>query len=156
MFLDTFIGEKSLEWLNEHDNTGAPWHLTVSFAGPHNPWDPPKEDYDAVGDTLWPDPIPNDMEGKPAWIRRRAAQQTGGMTQADLQQVKRCYAGSVRVIDRWIGKLLDWLETSGHKMIRSSSSAPTTASCWATTACWKRAACTKAACASPCWFTCRV
>ena len=30
------------------------------------------------------------MEGKPAWIRRRAAQQTGGMTQADLQQVKRC------------------------------------------------------------------
>ena len=55
------------------------------------------------------------MEGKPAWIRRRAAQQTGGMTQADLQQVKRCYAGSVRVIDRWIGKLLDWLETSGHK-----------------------------------------
>ena len=42
-------------------------------------------------------------------------QQTGGMTQADLQQVKRCYAGSVRVIDRWIGKLLDWLETSGHK-----------------------------------------
>ena len=115
VFLDTFIGEKSLEWLNEHDNTGAPWHLTVSFAGPHNPWDPPKEDYDAVGDTLWPDPIPNDMEGKPAWIRRRAAQQTGGMTQADLQQVKRCYAGSVRVIDRWIGKLLDWLETSGHK-----------------------------------------
>lgn len=68
-----------------------------------------------MGDTLWPDPIPNDMEGKPAWIRRRAAQQTGGMTQADLQQVKRCYAGSVRVIDRWIGKLLDWLETSGHK-----------------------------------------
>ena len=50
VFLDTFIGEKSLEWLNEHDNTGAPWHLTVSFAGPHNPWDPPKEDYDAVGD----------------------------------------------------------------------------------------------------------
>lgn len=115
MFLDTFIGEKSLEWLKEHDNTGAPWHLTVSFAGPHNPWDPPKEDYDAVGGTLWPDPIPNDMEGKPAWIRRRAAQQTGGMTQADLQQVKRCYAGSVRVIDRWIGKLLDWLETSGHQ-----------------------------------------
>lgn len=109
-----------------------------------------------MGDTLWPDPIPNDMEGKPAWIRRRAAQQTGGMTQADLQQVKRCYAGSVRVIDRWIGKLLDWLETSGHRMIRSSSSAPTTASCWATTAYWKRAACTKAACASPCWSTCRV
>ena len=83
------------------------------------------------------------MEGKPAWIRRRAAQQTGGMTQADLQQVKRCYAGSVRVIDRWIGKLLDWLETSGHKDDTIVIFCADTASCWATTACWKRAACTR-------------
>ena len=113
-FLDDFIGEQALNWLQEHDGTGAPWHLTVSFAGPHNPWDPPRPDYEAVGDGPWPDPIPDDMEGKPAWIRQRAAEQTGGMTEADLQQVKRCYAGSIRVIDRWVGKLLDWLEQSGH------------------------------------------
>ena len=59
VFLDTFIGEKSLEWLNEHDNTGAPWHLTVSFAGPHNPWDPRRRIM-----TLWAIPcgrIPSPM-----------------------------------------------------------------------------------------------
>lgn len=123
MFLDTFIGEKSLEWLNEHDNTGAPWHLTVSFAGPHNPWDPPKEDYDAVGDTLWPDPIPNDMEGKPAWIRRRAAQQTGGMTQADLQQVKRCYAGACGSSTGGSANCWTGWRPPAIRMIRSSSSA---------------------------------
>ena len=114
LFLDDFIGAQALAWLNEHDGTGAPWHLTVSFAGPHNPWDPPQPDYDAVGSGPWPAPIAADMAGKPAWIRARAAQQTSGMTEADLQQVKRCYAGSTRVVDRWVGRLLDWLETTGH------------------------------------------
>lgn len=114
LFLDNFIGRKSLEWLDLHDGTGAPWHLTVSFAGPHNPWDPPKADYDAVGNNTWPDAISDCMQGKPMWVRRRAAEQTSGMTKQDLQQLKRCYAGSVRVIDHWVGKLLDWLEHTGH------------------------------------------
>lgn len=114
-FLDDFIGAKALEWLDAHDGTGAPWHLTVSFAGPHNPWDPPRADYHAVGAGPWPAPIPAAMEGKPAWVRARAASQTGGMTESDLQQVKRCYAGSTRVVDRWVGRLLDWLEENGHE-----------------------------------------
>ncbi|MDD3429672.1 MAG: sulfatase-like hydrolase/transferase [Oscillospiraceae bacterium] len=45
--------------------------------------------------------------------KKRAAAQTGGMTDEQELNVRRCYAASVQVVDRWIGNILDILEQRG-------------------------------------------
>lgn len=78
-FLDSFIGRAACDWL-ERVEDDVPWHYFVSFAGPHNPWDPPRENYEHFKDARLPPPIADDFTGKPAWVKQRAAQETGGMT----------------------------------------------------------------------------
>ncbi|SBW02178.1 conserved hypothetical protein [uncultured Eubacteriales bacterium] len=111
-FQDTFIGRAACDWLSRVEDD-APWHYFVSFAGPHNPWDPPREDYEFFRDASFPPPLADSLEGKPEWVKRRAAKQTGGMTAEQAQNVRRCYAASVRVVDRWVGELLDVLDQRG-------------------------------------------
>ncbi|ETP72958.1 arylsulfatase A family protein [Lachnospiraceae bacterium JC7] len=111
-FLDNFIGRESCRLLEEMDDE-APWHLMASFAGPHNPWDPPRSEYEKTKNIDYPLPPEDDMEGKPNWIKKRAANQTKGMTREDLLNVKRHYAASVAVIDHWVGEMLDILERRG-------------------------------------------
>jgi len=108
-FQDSFIGRAAVEWLSNVDDD-VPWHYFISFAGPHNPWDPPTEELERQAGKVFPDAIQDTMEGKPEWVKKRADMQTAGMTEADLQKLKRSYAASVALIDDWIGKFLDILE----------------------------------------------
>ena len=113
LFHDRFVGERACAMLRglPHD---SPWHLFVSFVGPHDPWDPPQCYYDRYRDAHFPPSIPPDMDGKPEWIRKRAARQTGGMDAEGLENMKRHYAGSIAVIDEWVGRILDVLEERGE------------------------------------------
>lgn len=111
-FQDAFIGRAACDWL-ERVEDDVPWHFFVSFAGPHDPWDPPQEELDKLKGLDFPSNIPFNPEGKPEWIRKRAEKMTGGMTPQDLQNLRRCYAGAVQVIDHWVGRLLDILEQRG-------------------------------------------
>lgn len=113
-FLDNFIGRAACDWL-ERVEDDVPWHYFVSFAGPHNPWDPPRENYEHFKDARLSPPIADDFTGKPAWVKQRAAQETGGMTAQQALNVRRCYAASVEVVDQWVGRLLDILERRGLK-----------------------------------------
>lgn len=108
-FLDNFIGSESCAFLKKVDDE-APWHLLASFAGPHNPWDPPASEFEKTKDVNYPLPPQDDLAGKPEWIKRRAAVQSRGLTREDLLDTKRHYAASVAVIDRWVGEMLDILE----------------------------------------------
>ncbi len=108
-FQDSFIGRKAADWLDSVEDD-VPWHYFVSFAGPHNPWDPPMEELEKQMDKIFPEAIQDLVEEKPVWVKKRAQIQTKGMTKQDLQKLKRSYAASVGVIDDWIGKLLDILE----------------------------------------------
>ena len=41
---DGFVGDQAAEWLSGHSEAGAPpFAVWVSFAGPHDPYDPPEE-----------------------------------------------------------------------------------------------------------------
>jgi arylsulfatase A-like enzyme len=107
---DAFIGRKACEYL-ENVSDEFPWHLFVSFAGPHDPWDAPAEHFERYREKLFPDPIAAAVESdKPGWIRRKSESNTKGMGSDDLQNVKRHYAGMINLIDGWTGKLLDILE----------------------------------------------
>ena len=111
-FLDNFIGRAACDWLEQVEDD-LPWHYFVSFAGPHNPWDPPRENYEHFKDAQFPVPVADDLAGKPDWVKQRAAKETGGMTAAQALNMRRCYAASVEVVDQWVGKLLDTLERRG-------------------------------------------
>lgn len=111
-FQDHFIGAAASRWL-ESVESDVPWHYFVSFAGPHDPWDPPKKHIDRFRDQTFPEAIPFCPKGKPEWIRKRAEATTRGITPADVQNVRRHYAGSVSVIDDWVGKFLDILDQRG-------------------------------------------
>jgi arylsulfatase A-like enzyme len=111
-FHDSYIGRKSCEFL-EQVSSDAPWHLFVSFVGPHDPWDAPAEYVDAFPDTTFPDSIKDDLSNKPEWVKYKAKKQTGGMSDEELTNVKRHYGAAIKLIDDWVGKILDTLEHKG-------------------------------------------
>ena len=111
-FQDNFIGRAACDWL-EKVGDDVPWHYFVSFAGPHDPWDPPLENYRRFEEQTFPDAIPFRPDGKPKWVRERAEKTTAGMTAADVQNVRRNYAGAVSVIDDWVGCFLEILDRRG-------------------------------------------
>lgn len=108
-FQDAIIGRMACDYLETVDDD-VPWHLMISFVGPHNPWDPPGYALERVKDQYYPHPPVDTMEGKPEWIRKRAAKQGKDMTPKELEHVKSHYAASVSVIDEWVGCVLDMLE----------------------------------------------
>ncbi|MBP1964968.1 sulfatase family protein [Paenibacillus aceris] len=111
-FHDSYIGRKSCEFL-EQVSSDTPWHLFVSFVGPHDPWDAPSEYVDAFPDKTFPDSIKDDLSNKPEWVKKKAKKQTAGMSDKELNRVKRHYGAAIKLIDEWVGKLLNTLEQKG-------------------------------------------
>jgi len=108
-FHDSYIGRASCEWL-ERISDESPWHLFVSFVGPHDPWDAPAEYVETIGDRPFPASIADSLEDKPQWIQRKSSKHTQGMSDEDLLKVKRHYAAAITLIDDWVGTILDTLE----------------------------------------------
>ncbi|RTE05433.1 sulfatase family protein [Paenibacillus whitsoniae] len=111
-FHDSYIGRKSCEFIEQAPDD-APWHLFVSFVGPHDPWDAPAEYAEAFADRTFPDSIRDDHSGKPEWVKKKSKKQTADMTEAHLTQVKRQYAAAIQLIDDWVGRMLDTLARKG-------------------------------------------
>jgi arylsulfatase A-like enzyme len=111
-FHDSYIGQKACDYLRKVTDE-SPWHLFVSFVGPHDPWDAPAEYAKKYADTTFTAAIPPAGEGKPEWVRRKANIQSAGMSPDDLAQVKQHYSGAVELIDEWIGRMLDIVEQRG-------------------------------------------
>ncbi|MCR8632160.1 sulfatase [Paenibacillus radicis (ex Xue et al. 2023)] len=111
-FHDSYIGRKSCEFL-EQVTSEVPWHLFVSFVGPHDPWDAPAQYVDAFLDKTFPDSIKDTLDNKPEWIKKKVKKQTEGMSEQDVNQVKRHYGAAIKLIDDWVGNMLNSLEQRG-------------------------------------------
>ena len=107
-FEDVYIGRRAAEWI-ERIPADFPWHLFVSFVGPHDPFDPPTEYADRYRDAAMPDPVPVSEDGKPGWIvhRRRP------MESAEIAVTRRQYCAAIECIDDQVGRILDALERRG-------------------------------------------
>ena len=109
-FEDTFIGQRSVQWIEEIPND-FPWHLFVSFVGPHNPFDPPTEYADKYRNADVPPAIPPNFEGKPDWVAGRNL--TENMTDEEVAETRRQYCAYIELIDAQIGEILDAVEKKG-------------------------------------------
>jgi choline-sulfatase len=108
-FEDAYIGRRAAQWLAQVPDD-FPWYYFVSFVGPHDPFDPPTEYADHYGNADVPPAIQDDLEGKPAYLRRR-------IVPASPEQValtRRQYCAAIELIDDQIGLMLDALEQRGQ------------------------------------------
>ena len=108
-FCDVYIGRRATEWINTVPND-FPFHLFVSFAGPHDPFDPPTEYAEHYRNARVPKPIPPAMQDRPRWIAQRAEKCNSA---EDIQVARRQYSGSVEVVDDQVGQILQALEERG-------------------------------------------
>ena len=105
-FEDCYIGRRAAHWI-ENIADDFPWHLFVSFVGPHDPFDPPREYAEHYRDAEMPDAIPKSLDGKPHWILNRLKD----CSARELAQIRRQYCALIKLIDDQVGALLDALET---------------------------------------------
>lgn len=105
---DDFVGQRACEMLQSF--TGEfPWHLFVSFVGPHNPFDPAPEFAEKWRDAEMPDPIPCEPEGKPERYRYPHS-----YNEETHRVARRQYTAYLEQIDHQIGRILDTLAARGE------------------------------------------
>lgn len=95
------VVERAADWLGREGGR-TPFYLHVDIFDPHEPWDPPAADAPRSAasqegeDLIYP-------------LHPSASQYSA----ADLARMRELYAGEVRLVDRWVGRLLDELERLG-------------------------------------------
>jgi arylsulfatase len=107
-FADSYIGRRSVEWINEVTDE-YPWHLFVSFVGPHDPFDPPTEYADRYRNAEMPAAINDNLTGKPEWVKRRDLD----LSAEEIAHTRRQYCASIEVIDDQVGAILEALDHRG-------------------------------------------
>lgn len=111
-YQDSYIGKKACQFI-EQVSKDSPWHLFVSFVGPHDPWDAPQEYLRLFAETQFPEAIQDDMQDKPQWIKNRKDKHTGDVPPHQDNLVKQHYAGMITLIDEWVGKIVETLNDRG-------------------------------------------
>ena len=93
---------RGMEYLERADE-GTPFFLVLDSFDPHEPWDPPEEYVRLYSDGYeGRDPIvPN--YGSADWIDDK-----------ELERMKALYSGEVTMVDRWLGRFLDKMESTGR------------------------------------------
>ena len=93
---------RGMDYLEIADE-GQPFFLVLDSFDPHEPWDPPEEYAVLYSDGYeGRDPIvPN--YGASDWIDDK-----------ELERMKALYAGEVTMVDRWFGRFLDKMESTGR------------------------------------------
>lgn len=114
--IDNYVGERALAYLRDKCPKDKPWFLTVSFHGPHQPFDglglPSENEY--AGASL-PKPVATaaDLRDKPPHFAD-LAQRTRGLRPEEIDRIRRSYFSKITFIDQKIGLILDALRARGE------------------------------------------
>jgi len=120
--VDGFTGDQAALWLERHG--AEPFAAWVSFAGPHDPYDPPEEMAGLYYDAPIPEPYGSaeELETKPPAQRSRNRNSLNNSmfridpSQATPEQYRRWrahYYANITLIDEGIAKMLAALEAAG-------------------------------------------
>jgi arylsulfatase A-like enzyme len=91
--------ERALERLRDRQ----PFFLLVDLWDPHEPWDPPR---------WYVERYRPDYDGRVVDPPYRPWEDTG-MSRDDLEVAIACYSGALTMVDRWIGRLLERVDSLG-------------------------------------------
>lgn len=114
-YADVYVGRRAAEYLEGYDRE-QPWCCCVSFGGPHEPWDTPREWAERYRDAEMPPPIPRAewMTRGDTALARRCARREQGYSPEESLAMRRDYAANVALIDDQVGRLLAVLEQRGE------------------------------------------
>ena len=104
-FEDAYIGRRAVEWMDTVPDD-YPWHLFVSFVGPHDPFDPPREYADRYRCAAIPPAIRGNEEGKPAWVNARRRD----LSEDEVAVTRRQYCAAIELIDDQVGRIIEAVE----------------------------------------------
>ncbi|MFW6038949.1 MAG: sulfatase [bacterium] len=119
----TWIADRSIDFLEQHDVDQRPFFLWCSFVHPHHPFNPPAP-YDTMYDPVdmpAPKSHADEFDRWPeAYRYKHTATQDGheaiGMHQLaerDWKRIRAFYYGMVSLIDKQVGRLVDGLRRRG-------------------------------------------
>jgi len=117
--IDNWIGRRAVQWLENYDGD-KPFFQWVGFAGPHDPWDAPKEyvdRYRGADIPLGPMAPPQVPDSGPLRMFIEAFQNYGHsatLTEERVREVRRFYYANITMIDERIGDILGALERTGR------------------------------------------
>lgn len=114
--IDDYVGERARRWLRESCPRGRPWFLTVSFHGPHQPFDGlglPYEKLYAGKEIPLPAMRSSDLAGKPPHFQD-LSRRSGNLTDDEIRTVRRSYYSKISMIDDKIGGILAELKARGE------------------------------------------
>ncbi|MEE3041623.1 MAG: sulfatase-like hydrolase/transferase [Candidatus Latescibacterota bacterium] len=120
--VDGYTGDRAAEWLQQHGD--SPFAVWVSFAGPHDPYDPPEDMADMYYDADIPEPVggPEELANKPKGQGDKGAGSLNNSmfridpstaSAEDMRRWRAHYYANISLIDEGIGKMLAALETRG-------------------------------------------
>ena len=95
--------KRAVEFI-EHNRDTDNWHLHLELFDPHEPFDCPEAFLNMYGDTWEGPPYTN-----PGYRRLDPEEDT----EESVQHVRNAYAGNLTMIDSWLGKLFDAMDTRG-------------------------------------------
>jgi arylsulfatase A-like enzyme len=120
----------AIDWLDRRGSDRSPFLLWLDFFSPHGPWDPPqpyRDQYATVepdefetgeeGDLVEAAPgdeIDLEIEDVPVLIDVPGGAVGDVLSEAELFRLRRTYAGTVTLVDRWLGELFSALERMGR------------------------------------------
>jgi uncharacterized sulfatase len=111
--MDDFVGEQARRWVQDKLPRDKSWFLTVSFHGPHQPFDGLGLKYERwyrPEDIPLPETDASHLAGKPPHFR---AQQTLSSA-AEIRRMRLSYYSKISLVDDKIGGILDALRASGQ------------------------------------------
>ncbi|MGV8979716.1 sulfatase family protein [Clostridium sp.] len=115
--IDTFTGELGKKWIKEHEGD-KPWFLTVSFSGPHQPFDCEgtefAEQYN-LDELSLPKTSYEDLKNKPPHYKRMKEKNfIKNYSQEIYKKTKRSYYANISLIDKKIGEIIEALKLKGE------------------------------------------
>jgi len=118
VYLDTWIGRRAVEWIENYADE-RPFFQWIGFAGPHAPWDAPREYVEryqdmeiSLGSTRRPE-LPRSGPLRRFLENQLSKSESDTLTDDHIRAVRRAYYANVTAIDEQIGAILDALERRG-------------------------------------------
>ena len=113
-----WVGDRSVDFVEEASRGDRPWMLFSSFIHPHPPLAPPKPWHKLYRAPLMPLPnVPQDWESLHTWVNRhqnRYKYRDQGIDTNLVRLIKAYYYATISFVDYQIGRILAALESCGQ------------------------------------------
>lgn len=115
--IDYFTGELGKKWIREHKGE-KPWFLTVSFPGPHQPYDCEGTEFAKQYDLdklSMPKTTYEDLDNKPEYYKKMKPKvYIKNHTEEIYKKTKRSYYANISLIDQKVGEIIEELKLKGE------------------------------------------